>query len=100
MKKLFLSFIAMSLIALGAVNASAVSSTYAPATVAQDDKVKLKNEELPETVKTTLKGDAYKDWTISAAYHVKSSNQFEIELKKDNETKTIKLDKDGNLITE
>lgn len=96
MKKLF-SLLALSLITLGSVNASTVDGNQ-ETVVAQDDKVKIKNEELPETVKTTLKGEAYKDWTVNAAYHIKSSDQYELELKKDVETKTIKLDKEGKVI--
>ena len=64
----------------------------------QEEKTKIKEEELPEAVKTTLKGDDYKDWTISAAYSIKSTDQYEVELKKETETKVVRFDKDGKAL--
>jgi hypothetical protein len=96
MKKVILSLAVIFFAAGTITNAVAIST----ATVAahQDDKVKIKNEELPEAVKTTLQGAEYKDWTVTAAYHVKSADQYEVELKKDAETKTVKLGKDGSVV--
>ena len=59
---------------------------------------KIKAEDLPETVKTTLNGDEYTGWLIQSAYKIKSKDQYEVELKKGAETKTVKLDKDGKII--
>jgi hypothetical protein len=64
----------------------------------QEDKVKIQEDTLPEAVKKALKGDEYKDWTVSAAYLIKSADQYEIELKKGAETKTVKLDKEGKVL--
>lgn len=66
----------------------------------QDSVIKtpIKLEELPEPVKTTLKNDTYKLWTPTAAFHVKESATKEyylIEVKKEQEAGSIKLDKDG-----
>ena len=66
----------------------------------QDSVIKtpVKLEELPEAVKTTLKNDTYKTWTPTAAFHVKESatkEYFLIEVKKEAEAGSIKLDKDG-----
>jgi len=66
----------------------------------QDSVIKtpVKLEELPEAVKTTLKNDTYKTWTPTAAFHVKESatkEYFLIEVKKETEAGSIKLDKDG-----
>jgi hypothetical protein len=68
------------------------SSAVAPA---QDDKVKIKAEELPEAVKKSLEAQEYKGWLINTAYHIKSTDTYEVELKNGAETKTFKFDKDG-----
>jgi hypothetical protein len=96
MKKVILSVLVLFFAGATFVNAVTIS-TISSATH-QDDKVKIKNEELPEAVKTTLQGAEYKDWTVSAAYHLKSADQYEVELKKDAETKTVKLGKDGKVV--
>ncbi len=62
---------------------------------AQDDRQKIKAEELPETVKKALEAQEYKGWLINTAYHVKSTDTYEVELKNGAETKTFKFDKDG-----
>lgn len=93
MKKVILSLLVVFFAAGTFVNATTISTTVAA--VQQDDKVKIKTEELPEAVKTALQSTDYQGWTISAAYHLKSADQYEVELKKDAETKTVKLDKDG-----
>jgi hypothetical protein len=67
-------------------------------TVTQDDKEKIKAEDLPEAVKTTLNGDEYTGWLIQSAYKYKSKDHYEVELKKGAETKTIKLDKEGKVV--
>ncbi|MBT1685706.1 hypothetical protein [Dawidia soli] len=68
-------------------------------TAQQDDKVKIKAEELPQTVKTALEGEEYRGWLINAAYHHKTADTFEVELKNGAETKTIKFDKEGKKIS-
>lgn len=96
MKKVILSLLVLFFAAGAFVNAATISATVT--SVQQDDKVKIKNEDLPEAVKTALQSNDYKGWTISAAYHLKSADQYEVELKKDAETKTVKLDKDGKVV--
>lgn len=61
----------------------------------QDDKTKIKSEELPEAVKKSLEGQEYRGWLIDAAYHVKSSDSYEVQLKNGAETKTVRFNKDG-----
>jgi hypothetical protein len=68
-------------------------------TAQQDDKVKIKAEELPQTVKTALEGEEYRGWLINSAYHHKTADTFEVELKNGAETKTIKFDKEGKKIS-
>lgn len=64
----------------------------------QDDKVKIQPEELPEAVKTALNSEDYVGWQIAAAYKHADGETFEVELKNDAETKTVKFDKEGNKI--
>jgi hypothetical protein len=71
--------------------------TPAPAPADQDDKTKIKSEELPEGVKKSLEAQEYRGWLIDAAYHVKSTDSYEVELKNGAETKTVKFDKEGKV---
>jgi predicted metal-binding membrane protein len=61
----------------------------------QDEKTKIKKEELPEPVRTKLKGDAYKGWSVVNAYKLRSG-AYEVELKKGDTTQVLTFDKDGN----
>ena len=69
----------------------------APAAQDQDDKTKIKSEELPEAVKKALEAQEYRGWLIDAAYHVKSTDSYEVQLKNGAETKSVKFDKDGKI---
>lgn len=60
----------------------------------QEEKSKIKKEELPEAARKSLDGDAYKGWTVANIYKLKDG-QYEVELKKDNTAKVVKFDKDG-----
>jgi hypothetical protein len=76
--------------------APAPTAAEAPAAAQdQDDKTKIKSEELPEAVKKSLEGQEYRGWLIDAAYHVKSTDSYEVQLKNGAETKTVKFNKDG-----
>ncbi len=97
MKRLFIAC-AVAFLTAGSF-ATTIASDANNRVVVQDEKEKINADQLPETVKTTLSGEEYKDWTVSAAYHLKSSDQYEVELSKDGETKTVKLDKDGKVIS-
>ena len=79
--------------------APAPQDQVAPAAAeAQDDKTKIKSEELPEAIKKTLEAQEYRGWLIDAAYHVKSTDSYEVELKNGAEAKTVKFDKDGKKV--
>ncbi|SKC51574.1 hypothetical protein [Ohtaekwangia koreensis] len=100
MKKVLFVFALVA--GIGAANAQ-VSSEPAPAaatesTQLQGDKVKIKAEELPQTVKKELEGEDYRGWLINAAYHDKTKNTYEVELKNGAETKTVKFDKEGKKV--
>lgn len=98
MKKLMFLLFALT-VGVFAANAQVAPSTSATseesAVAPQDDKVKIKAEELPQTVKSALEGEEYRGWLINAAYHHKSKDIYEVELKNGAETKTVKFDKDG-----
>ena len=76
---------------------TAAPETAAPATQDQEDRAKIKSEELPEAVKKSLEAQEYRGWLIDAAYHVKSSDSYEVELKNGAETKTVKFSADGSV---
>jgi hypothetical protein len=98
MKKVVFFFSAM-VVGIGFVNATGTIVTNPNVvTVQQDDKEKIKPEELPEAVKTTLNGDEYKGWLVQTAYRIKSKDIYEVEVKKGAETKTIRFDKDGKVV--
>lgn len=79
--------------------APAAQDQTAPAVAeTQDEKTKIKSEELPEAVKKTLEAQEYRGWLIDAAYHVKSTDSYEVELKNGAEAKTVKFDKDGKKV--
>lgn len=104
MKKLMFAMLAVcaSFIAANAQEAPATDQQQ-PSTSAvapQDDKVKIKSDELPETVKKSLEAQEYKGWLINAAYHNKAADTYEVELKNGAETKTVKFNKDGKKINE
>ena len=61
----------------------------------QGDKVKISKENLPEATKKILAGDVFKGWEVATAYKVKE--EYEVELKKDKTTQTVKFDKEGKL---
>jgi hypothetical protein len=96
MKKVMFALIAF--VACGSVvNAGTKSVTPIEISKMQEEKVKIKPEEVPEAVKTAIKED-YQGWEISVAYKYTLKENFEVELKKDTETKTVKFDKEGNVI--
>jgi hypothetical protein len=96
MKKLVFAMLAFGA-SVVAVQAQETPSTTpsSSAVPAQDDRQKIKAEELPETVKKALEAQEYKGWLINTAYHIKSTDTYEVELKNGAETKTFKFDKDG-----
>ena len=83
----------VSVIAVNAQENPAPSS--AAVSVQQDEKIKIKSEELPEAVKKSLEAQEYKGWLINAAYHDKKTGSYDVELKNGAETRTAKFDKEG-----
>ncbi|WP_421945918.1 hypothetical protein [Pedobacter sp.] len=99
MKKFILSA-ALAVAGFTAVQASEVKDFKSTAIVAVQDsttKTPVKLEELPEPVTTALKSDAYKGWTATEAWSVKEGTKeyYLINVKKEAETGSVKIDKDG-----
>lgn len=83
--------------------AGAMQTTFAvtPSVVAielQDELVKITTDELPDAVKQTLASADYQGWAVDEAYHNKTKDHYELKVKKEAETKTLKFGKDGKEI--
>ena len=108
MKKVILAAVASAIIGITSVKAqTAPAATPAPATTTasaakQDSlqKTTVKVEELPDAVKATLQSDVLKVWTPSTASLVKSptAEYYQVNVKKDNEEKFIRIGKDGKIV--
>ncbi|RYE28804.1 MAG: hypothetical protein EOP48_33140 [Sphingobacteriales bacterium] len=102
MKKIILSAAFLAVAGLTTVKANDLSSQMTVA-VQQDSTTKTPVEikDLPEPVAKTLQSDPLKDWTPTSAFLVTNadkSSHYLINLKKEEETKTVQIDKDGNVI--
>ena len=101
MKKFILSAVAVLALA-GTATEKAQTVSNPPAVTTQDStsRTPVKLEELPQAVTTTLQSDAYKEWTPSSAFLVKTQKEeyYLIEVKKGQETANVKIGKDGQVI--
>jgi hypothetical protein len=98
MKKVIFAIVA-GVMSFGAVNVVSAQRVTTPVAQDQaDEKVKIKVEELPDAVKTALASDSYKGWSADAAFYNKTKDNYEVQVKKGTETKTLKFSKDGNII--
>jgi hypothetical protein len=90
---------ALFVAAVGVTTVNAENTSRRSAiTIQADEKVEIKKEELPTAVTTALAGNDYKGWEITKAYQYKESGNFEVELKNGDQSKTVKLDKEGKVI--
>jgi len=96
MKKLFFVS-AAALLSVAAMSAPVLTQTPTQLVVVQDKKVEIKAEELPQAVKDKIAAE-YAEWTISKAYLHEATSQYEVDFKKEAQTKTVKFDKDGNVV--
>jgi len=100
MKNLMLSLMVLALSGVVTVNANNHKTAVVKVQL-QDEKKPVKVEELPDAVKATLASDDYKEWQAEKAYWVKPATgdeYYEVELKKGDEAKTVKMDKDGKVV--
>jgi len=100
MKKIIFSLVSLAMITMTQVEVSYAQSE-GTAINAKQEKVAVREEDLPEAVKTVLSGDSYAGWQVTSAFLItKADNSqfFEISIKKGEETATINLDKDGKKV--
>ena len=100
MKKIILSAMLLGLVATTAVQATPATTNTLVA--AQQQETPVKPEDLPAPIKQVLSGDEYKDWSIVTAYKstVDGKDIYKINFKKGEETKLIKFNPDGSVVTE
>jgi hypothetical protein len=104
MKKIILSVAVLAVAGFTAVKANTVNSKAHTVTIVVQKDSTLKTPvnlaDLPAPVKTTLQGDVLKAWTPTDAFLVKSGSAeyYQIDIKKEADTKFIRIDKDGKLI--
>jgi hypothetical protein len=98
MKKLMFALIALlGSVAFVSANVITYSVNQTPAGQ-QDEKVKIKPEELPEAVKKALEMQDYRGWLVDAAYKDAKTETYEVHLKNGAETKIVKFNKDGKKV--
>lgn len=102
MKKVMFAFAAM-LGSVAFVNAQDESNNLkTPETAqqapAQEEKTKIKSEELPAPVKKALESQDYRGWLIDSAFKYTATETYEVNLKNGAETKVVKFDKDGKVV--
>ena len=102
MRKLILSAASVAVLAFAGttVKASTLNHTL---TITQDSLIKtaVKLEEIPDSVKATLKSEKVKDWTPAAAFLVKTkegAEYYQIDLTKGEEKAFLRIDKDGKIV--
>lgn len=105
MKKAIISALMLTAFATTATYAQTAKTTATPATTApatptpanEEDKTKIEPAELPAAVKATLATETYKDWKVTSAWTNKQSADYVVELKKDDKTNLVTIDKDGKV---
>lgn len=105
MKNLILSSIAVLAFAATTttVKANSISQALTVTSAVQDSltKTPVKLEELPDSVKTTLKSEQIKEWLPTTAFLVKTTTgveYYQINVKKGEETAFLKIGKDGKIV--
>ncbi|TKC06367.1 hypothetical protein [Pedobacter frigoris] len=102
MKKIILSAAFLAVAGLTTVKANDIKNPIIVA-VQQDSTTKAPVElkDLPEAVTKTLQSDPVKAWTPTAAFLVTNADKtsyYLINVKKEQETGSLKIDKDGKII--
>ncbi|WP_158795986.1 hypothetical protein [Pedobacter sp. L105] len=102
MKNFILTAVVLAFAGVSTLKASE-NKTLPAISIQQDStqKVPVKLEDLPAPVTTTLKADAYKDWTPTTAFLVTNADKsqyYRIDVKKGTEAAFIKINKDGVVV--
>lgn len=102
MKNLILSAAILAFAGISTVKANDIK-TPVTIVVQQDSTTKtpVKIEALPDAVKATLASDKYKDWAPVTAFLIvdaKKAEYYQVDVKKGEETTSLKIGKDGVVI--
>lgn len=102
MKKIILSAAFLAFAGLTAVKANDIKAPIV-VTALQDSvtKTPVEVKDLPDAVKTTLASDKYKEWIPTASFLVTKADKseyYQIDVKKQEETASLKIGKDGVII--
>ena len=101
MKKVLLSAITFCLLSTATVFAQEAGQEQPAADVLHSMKTEVSIQELPEAVLNTLSGEEYQEWTPTTSYVVVDETETEVyavELQKEEETKSVMFDAQGNKI--
>ena len=102
MKKIILSATFLAFAGLTTVKASEIKVPVVTS-IQQDSvtKTPVEVKDLPDAVKTTLSSDKYKEWIPTASFLVTKADKseyYQIDVKKQEETASLKIGKDGVVI--
>jgi hypothetical protein len=79
------------------------TSTQGQGSQGTQDKVKIRQGELPQSVRDAITNDKngeYTGWQIGEAYSNSKDNSYSVELKKGTEARIVKFDARGNKVEE
>jgi hypothetical protein len=63
-----------------------------------EDRVVVRSNDIPSSLRITLRGDQYKGWENSTVYRNRSTNEYMVEIRDGSKTNTFYFDKDGKAI--
>jgi len=101
MKKIILSAAFLALAGLTTVNANEIKKPIQTTVQDSTTKVPVELKNLPDSVQKTLQSEPVKAWTPVDAFLVTNpdkSSYYLINVKKDQEIGSLKIDKDGKII--
>lgn len=101
MKKIILSAAFLALAGLTTVNANEIKSPILITVQDSTTKVPVELKNLPDSVQKTLQSEPVKEWTPVDAFLVTNpdkSSYYLVNVKKDQEVGSLKIDKDGKII--
>jgi hypothetical protein len=106
MRKLILTVAGMLMVGMIAVNAQDTLNTNKPQTQSQSgyntqvpkDFVTIKVDDVPSSLRTTLRGDEYTGWESGTFYQNKSTNQYLVQVGTGNDMKSYYFDRGGKRV--
>lgn len=63
-----------------------------------NERVRISPDKLPNAVKTSIEKN-FKGWNIEEAYMETETDEYELRLSQNDQTKTVMFDKTGNIIS-